>query len=165
MKEMHPTPEQLVDYLYGELPTPQDAAVHAHLSECSPCSHAYEAEAALTELLRAQARSEEREIPYRVIAGVRDATANLSAASPWARIRAALRPMVLVPIAAAVAIALYLGFGVRHSASVTPIDAAYYVDSHAALTSTAPFSEDAPIPAMLTSDESLGDQPTVDQTR
>jgi hypothetical protein len=33
------------------------------------------------------------------------------------------------------------------------IGAAEYVNNHAALTATTPFSEDAPLPVMLTSDE------------
>jgi anti-sigma factor RsiW len=153
MNQTHPTPEQLVDYLHGELPAAQDAAVHGHLAECSECAQAYEAEASLTELLRAHARSEESELPYRVVAGIRDAAAQTTAAFPWERIRAALRPVVLIPAAAALVVALYFGLGTRHPAGVTPIDAAYYVDNHAALTATTPFSEDAPIPAMLTSDD------------
>jgi len=156
MNQTHPTPEQIVDYVYGELPAPQDAAVHAHLAGCSPCAHAYEAEAALTELLRAQARSEERELPYRVIVGVREAVGNAPARAAWERIRSAFRPLVLIPALAALAVALYLGMGARRPAAVTPIDAAYYVDNHAALTATAPFSEDAPVPAVLTSNETAG---------
>jgi anti-sigma factor RsiW len=153
MNQNHPTPEELVDYLHGELSPPRDAAVHAHLADCSECAGAREAEAALTELLRAHARSEERELPYRTIAGIREATANATGASAWDRIRAALRPVVLVPVAAAVAVALYLGINAHRLTGVTPINAAYYVDNHAALTANAPFSEDAPIPAMLTSDD------------
>ena len=153
MNQTHPTPEQLVEYLHGELTPPHDAAVHAHLAECSACAQAYEAEASLTELLRAHARSEERELPYRVVAGIRDAAAGATAPPIWERIRSALRPVVLIPAAAALAIALYFGMSERHSGGATPINAAYYVDSHAALTATTPFSEDAPIPAMLTSDD------------
>jgi hypothetical protein len=41
------------------------------------------------------------------------------------------------------------------------INAAYYVNNHAALTASAPFAEDAPIPAMLTSDDTAADQQTV----
>ncbi|MBV8343464.1 MAG: zf-HC2 domain-containing protein [Candidatus Eremiobacteraeota bacterium] len=153
MNETHPTPEQLVDYVHGELPAQQDAAVHAHLAGCLPCAQAHEAERSLTELLRAHARSAERELPYRVIAGIREAAAGAPGLTGWERIRSAFRPLVLVPVAAALVVALYLGFGARHPATVTPINAAYYVDNHAALTATTPFSEDAPVPAMLTSDD------------
>jgi anti-sigma factor RsiW len=153
MNQTHPTPEQLVDYLHGELPAQQDAAVHAHVAECPSCAQAYESEASLTELLRAYARSEERELPYGLIAGIREAAANAASASAWDRLRSALRPVVLVPAAAALAVALYLGLGARHPAVATPINAAYYVDNHAALTATTPFSEDAPIPAVLTSND------------
>ncbi len=153
MNQTHPTPEQLVEYLHGELPPPQDAAVHAHLAQCSGCGQAYEAEAALTELLRTHARSEERELPYRVVAAVRDAAAGATAPPAWERIRSALRPVVLVPAAAALAVALYFGMSGRHSGGSTSINAAYYVTNHAALTATTPFSEDAPVPATLTSDD------------
>lgn len=153
MNQTHPTPEQLVDYLHGELPPQQDAAVHAHLAECTPCAREYEAETSLTELLRAHARAEERELPYRVIAGIRGVTAGTERVSVWQRIRSALRPIVLVPVAAALAVALFFEIGSHHSTGATPIDAAAYVNNHAALTATTPFSEDAPIPAMLTSDD------------
>jgi anti-sigma factor RsiW len=152
MNQTHPTPEQLVEYLHGELPPPHDAAVHAHLAECSACARAYEAEAALRELLRAHARSQERELPYRVVAAVRDA-AETTAPPAWERFRSALRPVVLIPAAAALAVALYFGMSGRHSGGATAINAAYYVTNHAALQATTPFSEDAPIPATLTSDD------------
>ena len=42
--------------------------------------------------------------------------------------------------------------------------AADYVNNHAALTATTPFSEDAPLPATLTSDEAAYVQP-VDEKR
>ncbi|HEY6327011.1 MAG TPA: zf-HC2 domain-containing protein [Candidatus Cybelea sp.] len=153
MNQTHPTPEQLVEYLHGELPPPRDAVVHAHLAECTACARAYEAEAALSELLRAHARSEERELPYRVVAAVRDAAAETVAPPAWERIRSAFRPVVLIPAAAALAVALYFGMSGRHWGGATPINAAYYVNNHAALQATTPFSEDAPIPATLTSDD------------
>lgn len=153
MNQNHPTTEEIIDYLHGELSAPRDAALHAHLAECAECAMTRDGEAALTELLRTHARTQERELPYRVVARIREATADAATTPMWDRIRLALRPVVLIPAAAAVAIALYLGVGAHHPAAVTPIDAAAYVDNHAALTATAPFSEDAPIPAMLTSDD------------
>ena len=52
------------------------------------------------------------------------------------------------------------------TARATTIDASYYVDNHAALTATAPFAEEAPMPAMLTSqDAPLADERPVDETR
>ncbi|HVR46731.1 MAG TPA: zf-HC2 domain-containing protein [Candidatus Binatia bacterium] len=153
MNQTHPTPEELVEYLHGELPPPQDAAVHAHLAECSPCARAYEAETSLRELVRAHARSEDRELPYRVVAAIRDAAAERTSPPAWESIRSALRPAILIPAAAALAVALYFGVSGRHSGEATPINAAYYVNNHAALTATTPFSEDAPMPAMLTSDD------------
>lgn len=153
MNQSHPTPEELVDYLYGELSPPRDAAVHAHLAECLPCAHAYEAESSLTEVLRAHARGQERELPYRVVLAIRDSVANAAPPPAWERIRLALRPVVLIPAAAALAVALYFGVSGHRSSPATPIGAAYYVNDHAALTATTPFSEDAPVPAMLTSDD------------
>ncbi len=153
MNQSHPTPGELVDYLYAELPPPQDAAVHAHLAGCSPCAQAYEAESSLTEVLREHARAQERELPYRVVLAIRDSVANAAPPPAWKRIRVALRPVVLIPAAAALAVALYFGVSGHRSSAATPIGAAYYVNDHAALTVTAPFSEDAPVPVILTSDD------------
>ena len=155
MNQTHPTPEQLVDYLHGELPPPQDAAVHAHLAECSPCARAYEAESvAHANVLRAHARTQERELPYRVVAAIRDARRTtrqrprrgnslraLSAPSSCSRPRRRSPSRCISESSG------------TPCAGATPIDAAYYVNNHAALTATTPFSEDAPIPAMLTSDD------------
>jgi predicted anti-sigma-YlaC factor YlaD len=166
MNETHPTIEQLIDYQHGALGPSEDATIHAHLAHCQSCAEAHEAEASLTELLRAHARAEERELPASVAAGIRDSIERAPRTGAWQALRAAFRPVVLVPAAVALAAVLYLG---AHSWRVTPastqIDAAYYVNSHAALTATAPFSEDAPIPATLTSDTTTTDQPPADETR
>lgn len=164
MNETHPTREQLVDFLHGELPARDDAAVHAHVAACGECAQAHADEAALTGLLRTHAAAEERELPESVVANIRAAVAQKPSALE--RLRSALRPVILVPAAAAVAVALYIGFvTVRAPVRATTIDAAYYVDSHAALSANAPFSEDAPMPAMLTSDASYSDERPVDETR
>jgi len=167
MNQMHPSLEQLVEFLHGELAAPQDAAVHAHLAACSQCANAYEAEASLTEVLRAHAKAGERELPSGVVAAIRAAVERPRQISGWENLRALLRPAFAIPAAAALGIALYLGTSAWHnrSAGATPINAAYYVNNHAALTAAAPFSEDAPIPAMLTSDDTAGDQQSVDETR
>jgi predicted anti-sigma-YlaC factor YlaD len=167
MNQTHPPLEQLVEYLHGELAAPQDAAVHAHLAACSQCASAYEAEASLTEALRTHAKAAERDLPSGVVAAIRARVERPRQISAWENLRALLRPAVALPIAAALGIALYLGTSAWHNrpAGVTPINAAYYVNNHAALTAAAPFSEDAPIPAMLTSDDTSGDQQSVDETR
>jgi len=150
--ESHPTIEELVDYAHGELSAPDDAAVHAHLAECSSCADAHAEEVALTQLLRAHAGAEEREMPVAVAAGVREAIARRPAFG-WERLQAALRPALVLPVAAALAVALYFGFNTwRGTGRSTPIDAAYYVDSHAAMAANASFGQEAPAPLTLTSD-------------
>ncbi len=164
MNETHPSIEQLVDYLHGELPPPQDAAVHAHVTACVLCARAYAEETALTDLLRAHARTEERELPESVIAKIRESVARRP--SVWGALQSQFRPVLLLPAAAAIAIALFFGFSATHRpARATSIDAAYYVDSHAASTAAAPFAQDAPMPAMLTSETApLTDERPVDET-
>jgi anti-sigma factor RsiW len=164
MSEMHLTPEQLVEYLHRELPAPRDASVHEHLAECASCAQAYEAEAALTEQLRAHARSQERELPARVVTAIRAAIEQPRTLSAWEGLGAALRPVIAVPATAVIAAALYFGISAWHGASATSIRAAEYVNSHAALTGSSPFSEDPPVPAVLTSDTIAAQQPA-DGTR
>jgi anti-sigma factor RsiW len=164
MNETHPSTEQLVDYLHGELPPPQDAALHAHLAGCASCAQAHAEESALTELLRAHARAEERELPASVATKIREAA--MRRPSGWDAVRSAFRPVMLLPAAAAIAVVLYVGFGSHRPARATMIDASYYVDSHAALAAAAPFAEDAPMPTMLTSDNAaLPDERPVDETK
>jgi anti-sigma factor RsiW len=154
MNETHPTHEQLVDYLHGELPPHQDAATYAHLAGCSSCAEVRDEEAALTEVLQAHSQAEERDIPESVVAGIRDAIDRQLPSPLWVRLSAVLRPAIFVPVAAAIAFVLYLGLGQLHRpVRAATIGAAEYVNNHAALTATTPFSEDAPLPVMLTSDE------------
>jgi anti-sigma factor RsiW len=148
MNETHPSIEQIVDYLHGELSAPDDAAIHAHLAGCPSCDERRSDEVAITEMLRAHARAGERDLPGGVVAKIRHAVAQPSA---WERLRAGLRPVFALPVAVAAAIVLYLGFGTRHATAATTIDARLYVDDHAALAATEPFA-DAPVPAELTSD-------------
>ncbi|MBV8067833.1 MAG: zf-HC2 domain-containing protein [Candidatus Eremiobacteraeota bacterium] len=151
MNETHPSIERIVDYLYRELPPEDDAAVHAHLASCRSCDERRAEELSLTELLRAHANATERELPLRVVAGIRSAVEH-PPQSLWERLNAALRPIVLVPVAAAVAVALYIGYDAWHRAAVpTAIDAGYYVNSHAVMAAAAPFGDAAP-PMVLTSD-------------
>ena len=166
MNETHPSIEELVDYAHGELSASQDAAVHAHLAECGSCADLQAQEASLTDLLRAHARAEERELPESVIARIREAVARKPRDTAWARLKTAFGPALALPVAAAIGVALYLGVrGTHATAPATTIDASYYVDSHAALASTAPFSEEAPMPATLTSETTAADQRPVDVAR
>jgi anti-sigma factor RsiW len=166
MNEMHLTHEELIDYLHGELTPARDAAAHAHLAACSACSRTYEAEVSLTEVLRRHARSEDRELPPSVVATIREATSQKPSTPAWGMLRGILRPAIAVPMAAAIAAALYFGIDLSHKTSpATSINAAYYVNNHAALTATAPFSEDAPVPAVLTSDDTAAQQQPADAPR
>jgi anti-sigma factor RsiW len=166
MNQTHPTIEELVDYLHGALPAPRDAAIHGHVAGCSACSRAYQAEASLTELLRAQARAEERELPASVVAGIYAAIESPHRVPVWERVRAALRPIVVIPAAVACAAVLYFGASSWHVVSgATAINAAYYLNNHAALTASTPFAEDAPIPAVLTSDDTAAEQQPLDAPR
>lgn len=166
MNQTHLSTEELADYLHGELLAPREAAVRAHIMSCPTCEQARAQEASLIEALRAHARRAERELPESVIANIRAAVAQ-QPPTFWDRLRLALRPAVLLPSAAAVALALYFGFTAMHgTARATTIEPAYYIDNHAAMTATAPFSDEAPVPPMLTSENApFADERPVDETR
>jgi anti-sigma factor RsiW len=153
MNQLHPTSEEIVDYLHGELSPARDAAIHAHLAGCSECSEIRDSEISLTEMLRAYARADERELPAGVVATIRGRV-QYKPPSLWEQLSAAFRPAVAVPIAIAIAAFIYFGFRLAHGPAVaSTIDASYYVESHAALSGTTPLSEDEPIPAALRSDD------------
>jgi anti-sigma factor RsiW len=166
MNETHPSIEEIVDYLHGELLAPREAAVRAHIMSCPICERARAEEASLTEALRVHARRAERELPESVIANIR-ATVAQRPPSLWDRLQVVLRPAVWLPSAAAIAAALYFGFTAMHgTAHATTIEPAYYVDNHAAMTATTPFADEAPMPPMLTSaDAPFADERPVDETR
>jgi anti-sigma factor RsiW len=152
MNETHPSIEQIVDYLHGELAPVEDAAIHAHLATCPDCEAQRAQEVSITEALRAHARVTEREPPATLVAGIRREIVRSSAPSIGARVAAAFRPIVLFPAAAVVAAMLYTGVEVwrDRATSTTTIDAASYVQNHTAMAATAPFGDDTP---MLTSDD------------
>lgn len=152
MNETHPSIEQIVDYLHGEVAPAEDAAIHAHLAACPECEERRVHEVAITEALRAHAQVTERELPTTVLRNIRQSLARPSSPSLVERIAAAFRPIVLFPAAAVVAAVLFVGVDVwrNHAASVTTIDAASYVQNHTAMAATAPFGDDTP---MLTSDD------------
>jgi anti-sigma factor (TIGR02949 family) len=166
MNQTHLTVEQIVEYLHGELSPKEDAAAHAHLAECSFCSEAYDAEAALTGMLREHAQSEERELPEGLIARIHDAIDRERSTTIWKRLATALRPAIMVPAAAAFAVVLYLAATVWHGRPGAPtIDAAYYLENHAALTASTPFSDESAIPVTFTSDDTAADQRPVNEAR
>jgi predicted anti-sigma-YlaC factor YlaD len=157
MKNDHPAPEELLDYLRGVLSPPRDAALHQHLAQCDECSAAYEQEAGLTDLIRAHAQREEREAPPDLADAVRARIASAAGPTLLERLAAVLRPAVLVPATAIVLlVGVYLGLTIRH-ADATTIDASYYLDDHAALASSEPFGEPEAIPEALTDDATHDD--------
>jgi predicted anti-sigma-YlaC factor YlaD len=160
MNQQHFDNEQLVDYLHRELDPAQDAAILAHLETCAECRARYEAEARLSEVLRGHARASERDLPQGVVARIWDAVdRDAVRPNPWERFAALLRPIVAVPAAAVLVVAAYFGLTTLHNGPApTTIDAAFYLDDHAALNSTLPFSEGAPLPATLERDETGSDQ-------
>jgi anti-sigma factor (TIGR02949 family) len=167
MSEQHVTPETLVEYLHGELPAEQDASIHAHLADCTACSEAYEAEAQLSDLIRTHARAEERELPPGVVARIRDAVA-VSERPWWARLTGSLRPLALgTAIAAGLIFGTFLSLRTFHShAQASTIDAAYYLDDHAALAATTPFGEGTVLPVSLSDGTTESEeQPAADETR
>jgi anti-sigma factor RsiW len=157
MNQQHPSIDQLVDYAHRELSAREDAVVHAHLATCPECAEAHDAEARLGELLRQHARDEERELPPGLTTAIYARAAGESATLPWwswERLATTPRQAIAVPVVAAVVLAIYASMGGWHGAPKSDaIDAAYYLENHAALASTMPFEEGAPIPAMLTSDQ------------
>lgn len=163
----HPSGEELIDYAHAALSEGDDARLHAHLATCSSCTEALEAETRLGELLREHARLQERELPRSLVESIYAAARKDGHAPPWwTRLAGALRPAVMLPAAAAIAIAIFLGFvSTRGTARATPIDAAYYLEDHAELATTVPFGEESSARTMLTSDTVAADERAVDETR
>lgn len=157
----HLTTDVLIDYLHRALSPAEDAAVYTHLAECSTCAKAYEYEAALSEALRVHARDTERDFP----SGIRTSVLDLIGRAP-ARpltfgdaLREWLRPMVAVPAAVAFALVLMLVSHFASQVEAPAIDAAYYLNDHAAMNGTMPFADaTSAVPASLTSDEAVDNQ-------
>jgi anti-sigma factor RsiW len=152
MNETHPSIEQIVDYLHGELSPAQDAVIYAHLAGCLPCSERRTDELAIGEALRAHARAGERNLPASLVARIRSEIERPARDSAWEQLRTRFRPIFVLPAAAAAAAILYAGIEAWQSAATTPIDAADYVDSHAAMAAVTPFADDMP-QAMLASED------------
>jgi anti-sigma factor RsiW len=151
MNQTHPSIEQIVDFLHGEVAAADAAAIEAHLAICPECQRRRAEESAITDALRAYARATEREAPPPLLARIRAGAVQAQLPSLGERLRGMLRPALVLPIAAAIAVVLYLTMTSRQGSS-TAIDAAYYVNEHAALAAKSPFADDV-LPAMLTSDD------------
>jgi len=143
--------ETLIDYLHGALTPEADAALFAHLETCASCNATYDEEAALGEALRRAARAEELEFPSLVKAKVWDAVRHQQPS--WIeRLRTSWGPRIAVPVAAALAIAAYLGTPyLRQAPAETGIEAAYYLDVHNAEAQQNPFGPGV-APAVYTSE-------------
>jgi len=157
--------ETLIDYLHRELAPGDDVAVMAHLADCAPCRALYEDEARLSDSLRAYARANEQELPAGVAAIIRATIRHEGTAPSWAqRFSLWMRPAIALPVAAALVFAMYLGIAKPYLGTTAVIDAAYYIDDHAALTSTVPFGQGNVVPATLENDETGADQRWVAST-
>lgn len=135
----HLTNETLIDYMHGALTPQEDAAVYAHMETCDVCRSEYDAEVTLSEMLRAQAQREERELPPMLKAELWQRIRE-EQPSPASRFLGWFRPAFAVPIAAAIALGVYFGVG-GFSQGAPSIEAAYYLQDHAALNSTIPFND------------------------
>lgn len=138
----HPSHEQLTDYVHSALAPEDDAAVHAHLDGCTTCTQTYNAEVQLSEMLRNQARVEERELPPMLKASIWQAIRETEPTTAQ-KLIAWLRPAYALPVAAVLIVAAFIAPGYLHgSNNNTPsIDAAYYLQDHAAMNSTVPFAD------------------------
>ena len=137
----HLTHDQLIDYIHGALKPADDATVLGHLETCIPCADEYATEVRLSEMLREQAALEEREMPSMIKANVWQLIREAQP-SYGARLRAWLRPVYLVPAAAVIAVAAYFGPAyLSHREAPVLIDAAYYLQDHAAMNGSLPFGD------------------------
>jgi hypothetical protein len=123
--------ETLIDYLHRELAPEADADLFEHLEACAPCRALHDEEASFGEALRSFVQSTELELPSMVKARVWDRVRNERPS--WVQRLRAWGPAIAVPVAAAVALAAYLGTPVlrqQHPAGAAGIAAAYYLDEH-----------------------------------
>ncbi len=154
----HLSNSELIDYLHNALPAQRDAGVYAHLEQCAECRAQYDAEASLTEMLRAYAADSQRELPPMLKAEIWNRI-RAAQPSPLARLAAMWRPAIAIPVAAALAIGIY--FGTANTGSNAPsIDAGYYLQDHAAMSGTTPFSDRSVDPMVMQSEAARGVQQT-----
>ena len=152
----HLTQDVLIDYLHDELAPADDAMVLLHLDACGACRQEYEAQAGLTEAIRAYARASEADLPDAVRRAIWKTIDAAEAASWRGRMRRWLAPAAGIAVAAAAAAAIVLIVTPQHAAPA--IDAIYYLDDHAALMSTMPFEEGSAVPASLVTGTATSDQ-------
>jgi anti-sigma factor RsiW len=148
----HLTSAQLSDFVHGELSPANDALAHAHLADCGVCRAEYDAEIALGEALRAAAHAEELEFPSIIKAVVWERIREMPP-SPVARLSAWLRPLVAVPVAAALLLGVWFASPYAPHGTSPTVDAAYYLEAHAASSGDSLLSEPAGATMMETSME------------
>jgi anti-sigma factor RsiW len=147
----HLNADLIVDFVRGELAPEDDALAHAHLQTCPACRAEYDLEVALRDALRAAARAEEVEMPSTIKAAIWEEIRQ-ARPSPLARFAAFWRPALAVPVAAALLLGGYFASPyVGHTASAPTIDAAYYLEAHAAQTAQTPLSSTSASQAIETS--------------
>ncbi len=153
----HLSHEQLIDYMHGALGPGQDASVYEHLESCDPCRKQYDSELALTDLLRQEAAREERELPAMLKAEI---WSRIRTEEPpaWSRFSSWFRLSFALPVAAALALVAYFGSSYPWSPAGPAIEAAYYLQDHAELNSTVPFSDRNATPTDLINSTSVDNQ-------
>jgi anti-sigma factor RsiW len=128
----HLTSETLIDYLHHELAADEDARVLAHLAACELCSRELNVEATITDRLRAVAHSEELELPFGMQSAIMARIASERSAGVGTLHRF-LRPLVIVPFAAAAAAAAFFLTPVLSPAPTTApaaLPVSYYIQQH-----------------------------------
>jgi predicted anti-sigma-YlaC factor YlaD len=141
---MHYNADILDDYLHGALGPERDAKIHAHLEACAQCRALYDEAAQVRDWLRAAARAEEREFPSMIKAHVWEAVRSMPppSTSLAVRLRALWRPMIAVPVAAAIAVFAYVGIPAVHgNGQPAGVAATYLLEEHAALASDNPLAD------------------------
>lgn len=98
----HLTSDTLIDYLHHELGPADDARVLAHLESCEACTRELNLEATITDRLRAMAQVEELDVPLGLQSAIMTRIAGEQRGLRQS-LRRFLRPVVIVPFAAAVA--------------------------------------------------------------
>lgn len=144
--------DTLIDYQRGELAPGDDAAVLAHLEACAVCTREFNAESALVERLRTEARAAELELPLGMRSAIMARIA-ASAPTPFERIAAWLRPIVVVPVLAAVAAAAFFLFPMTQHQAAPPaaMPVSYYLEEHAAHAQENPIADRSAAVMMTTS--------------
>ena len=157
----HSSPETLVDYLNGELDPEADAAVYAHLAECSCCREEYEIERSIREALFESGERSERELPESLVAAIW-ASAHPAKPNPLALL---LRPKLLVPalgglLSVGLGLALFTGYVPNRGYDVTnrpQIEAATFLDHHSDASMEMPLADRGRAPTFESAAESGGE--------